>query len=403
MFNEIDNGSYLIIFKENVMAKEHGLTVSLEEFGLSKYEARAYVALITHGTISASEVAYYAELPRTKVYPVLLKLQQKKLAIISKSKPVMCTGIAPEDAFDEIVHEQINKVDAMNTLVSKLKKISEESKKARGAEEKRYFHLHSNYVVKQLRTMIGGAKSSMCITADAWGMSILAECKEELLSILRRDLDVRLIIPTQVIGSESFRAMPEGIKIRSSEIIQNCFIFDDTELLLIDNTNGRGAVFSSTDVLGANQTRLFDQIWKGALKIDNLTEMTKSQALEVCRIINIVNENGLGFTLNSIIGSKIKLVDYVKFLEKNGISLRDKTFEQILDLVNSTLEITCSGSAQYDERSKNIILESKLNSGHSLPWAMLLENYLEQKGYHSKLIYRSDSHKGEFVHIKIDQ
>ena len=118
------------------MVNDNALTVSLEEFGLSKYEARAYVTLITKGTISASELAYYSELPRTKVYPILLKLEKKKLAIISKSKPIMCTAIAPEDAFDDIVHDQINKVNAMNTLVSKLKKISEENKKSRGAEEK---------------------------------------------------------------------------------------------------------------------------------------------------------------------------------------------------------------------------------------------------------------------------
>lgn len=385
------------------MARERELTVSLEEFGLSQYEARAYVALIMRGTISASEVAYYADLPRTKVYPVLLKLQQKKLAILSKSKPVMCTGIAPEDAFDEVISEQITKVDAMNTLISKLKKISEDSKKARGAEEKRYFHLHPNYIVNQMKTMIVGAKSSIHITADSWGMSILAECKEEVLSVLRRNLDVRLVIPAQVIGSEPFRAIPDGVRIRSSEIIQNCFIFDDTELLLIDNTNGRGAIFSSTDILGSNQTRLFGQIWKSALKIDNLTEMTRVQALEVCKIINTINENGLGFVLNSIVSSKTKLIDFVKFLEKNGISLKDRTLEQVVDLVNSTLEITCSGKAQYDEKTHNITLESKLNSGHSLPWAMLLQSYLEQKGRHSKMIYRSDSHKGEFVHLKLNQ
>ncbi|MEW6043959.1 MAG: helix-turn-helix domain-containing protein [Thermoproteota archaeon] len=384
------------------MGKEHELTVSLEEFGLSKYEARAYVTLITHGSISASEVAYYAELPRTKVYAVLLKLQQKKLAILSKSKPVMCTAIAPEDAFDEIVHEQINKVEAMNTLVSKLKKISEESKKARGAEEKRYFHLHPNYVVNQLRVMVDGAKSSIHITADSWGLSILAECKEELLSVLRRNLEVRLIVPTQVIGSESFRAIPDGVKIRSSEIVQNCFIFDDTELLLIDSTNGKGAIFTATDILGGNQTRLFSQLWKNALKIDNLSEMTKSQALEVCKIINIINENGLGFALHSIVSSKTKFVDFVKFLEKNGVSLKDKPFEEILDIVNSTLEMTCSGRLQYDQKTNNIILESKVNSGHSLPWAMLIESYLEQKGNHPKLIYHSDSHKGELIHLKIN-
>ncbi len=383
------------------MGKEYELTVSLEEFGLSKYEARAYVTLITKGTISASDVAYYSELPRTKVYPVLLKLQQKKLAMLSKSKPVMCTGIAPEDAFDEIVHEQINKVDAMNTLVSRLKKISEESKKARGAEEKRYFHLHSNYVVNQLKTMIDGAKSSIRIMTDSWGLSIMAECKEELLSVLRRDLEVKLIVPTQVIGSESFRTMPDGVKIRSSEITQNCFIFDDTELFLIDSTNGKGAIFSATDILGGNQARLFAQIWKGALKIDNLTEMTKSQALEVCKIINVINENGLGFALHSNINSKVKFVDFVKCLEKNGISLKDKSLEEILDIVNSTLEMTCSGRLQYDKKTNSIILESKINSGHSLPWAMLIESYLEQRGNNAKLIYHADSHKGEQIHLKI--
>jgi sugar-specific transcriptional regulator TrmB len=383
------------------MGKEREITVSLEEFGLSQYEARAYVTLITRGTISASEVAYYAELPRTKVYPVLLKLQQKKLAILSKSKPVLCTGIAPEDAFDDIVHEQIDKVEAMNNLVSKMKKISEESKKSRGAEEKRYFHLSANYVVNQMRTMVEGAKSSIHITADSWGLSILAECKEEMLSVLRRNLEIRLIVPTSVIGSESFRIMPEGVTIRSSEIIQNCFIFDDTELLLIDSTNGKGAVFSATDILGASQTRLFTQLWKDALKIDNLSEMTKSQALEVCKIINVINQNGLGFALHSILNSK-KFVDFTKFLEKSGISLKEKSLEQVLDIVNSTLEMTCAGKVQYDSKTNNIILESKVNSGHSLPWAMLIESYLEQKGNHPKMIYHSDSHKGEMIHLKIN-
>lgn len=384
------------------MVKEHELTVSLEEFGLSKYEARAYVTLVTKGTISASEVAYYSELPRTKVYPVLLKLQQKKLAILSKSKPVMCTAIAPDDAFDEIVHEQINKVDAMNTLVSNLKKISEESKKSRGAEEKRYFHLHQNYVVEQMRTMIDGAKSSIHIMSDSWGLSILAECKEELLSVLRRNLEVRLIVPSQVVGGEPFRAIPDGVKIRSSEIIQNCFIFDDTELLLIDSTNGKGAIFTATDILGGNQTKVFAQVWKIAFKIDNLSVMTKSQALEVYKIISVINENGLGFVLDSIINSKNKFVDFMKFLDKNGISLKDRSLEEILDIVNSTLEITCAGKIQYDPKTNNITLESKVNSGHSLPWAMLIGSYLEQKGQSTKMTYHADSHKGELVHLKIN-
>ena len=162
------------------MVNEHVLTVSLEEFGLSKYEAQAYVSLIAKGTISAGDLAYYSEIPRTKIYQTLLKLENKKLVIISKSKPIMCTAIAPEDAFDGIIHEQINKVNAMNTLISNLKKASEESRKTRGSEEKRYFHLSANNVLSQLQTMIEGSKSSIKMMTDQWGFELLAECKGQL-------------------------------------------------------------------------------------------------------------------------------------------------------------------------------------------------------------------------------
>jgi len=49
------------------MVNENALTVSLEEFGLSQYEARAYVTLISKGRISASELAYYSELTNKKM------------------------------------------------------------------------------------------------------------------------------------------------------------------------------------------------------------------------------------------------------------------------------------------------------------------------------------------------
>ena len=383
------------------MAKDHALTVSLEEFGLSKYESRAYIALISRGTISASELAYYAEIPRTKVYPILLKLEKKKLAIISKSKPIMCTAITPDDAFDDIIHEQINKVNAMNTLVSNLKQVSEDTKKARGAEEKRYFHLNANNVLNQLRIMIEGSKSSLQMIVDPCGLNLLAECKEQLISVLRRDLDVKIIIPASQIGSESFRKIPDGAKVRMSDIVQNCFIFDNTELLIIDNNNGKGAIFSSTEILGINQSSVFTHVWKNALKTDSIADMTKNEALEICRTVQVINQNGLNHILSSIV-SKNKNIDLLKLLEKNGINLKSKTLNEVIELIDSTLQITCAGHIDFDENNKNISIESKLNSGHSLPWVVVLENYLQKQGFKTKTILQNNSHKGERTHIKIN-
>lgn len=385
------------------MVNEHILTVSLEEFGLSKYEAQAYVALIAKGTISASELAYYSEIPRTKIYPTLLKLENKKLAIISKSKPIMCTAIAPEDAFDDIIHEQINKVNAMNTLITNLKKTSEESRKARGSEEKRYFHINANNVLSQLQTMIEGSKSSIKIMTDQWGFGLLAECKEQLLSVARRNLDVKLLVSPTQIGSEAYRTIPDGVEIRASEITQNCFIFDETELLMINSNDGKGAIFSSTEILGINQEKIFSNIWKNAIKTKALADMTKTEAQEIYKIIKTINELGLTFILNSTIVSKKPEFDMFKLLEKSGISLKSKSLDDIIEMMDAVIQVTCSGHVNFEASNKNITVESKLNSGHSLPWVSVLEGCLQKQGYKTRAVYQSNSNKGEKVHIKISK
>ncbi|RMW37475.1 MAG: TrmB family transcriptional regulator [Nitrosopumilus sp.] len=385
------------------MVNEHALTVSLEEFGLSKYEAQAYVALIAKGTISASELAYYSEIPRTKIYPTLLKLENKKLAIISKSKPIMCTAIAPEDAFDGIIHEQINKVNAMNTLVSNLKKASEESRKSRGSEEKRYFHISANNVLSQLQTMIEGSKSSIKIMVDQWGFGLLAECKEQLVSVLRRNLDVKVLVLPAQICSEPYRAIPDGVEIRASDITQNCFIFDETELLMVNNENGKGAIFSSTDILGVNQEKVFSHIWKNATKTKALADMTKTEAQEIYKIIKTVNETGLTHILNSTMFSKKPEFDLFKLLEKNGVSLKSKSLDDVIEIMDAVLQITCSGHVNFEANTKNITVESKLNSGHSLPWVSILDGCLQKQGYKTRTVFQNNSSKGEKVHIKISK
>jgi len=385
------------------MVNEHALTVSLEEFGLSKYEAQAYVALISKGTISASELSYYSDIPRTKVYPTLLKLENKKLVIISKSKPIMCTAIAPEDAFDSIIHEQINKVNAMNTLVSKLKKASEESRKTRGSEEKRYYQISANNVLSQLQKMIEGSKSSIQIAVDQWGLGLIPECKDQLISVIRRHLDVKILVPTVLIGSEAYRAIPDGVKIRASDVVQNCFIFDETEILMISEENGKGVNFSSTEILGNNQSKLFSNIWKNAIKTESLADMTKSESQEVYKIIKVINENGLNHVLNSLIVSKKSDGDMIKLLEKNGVNLKTKSLDDVIEMIDAAMQIMCSGHVNFDANNKNITIESKLNSGHSLPWVSILDGYLQKKGYKTRMIFQNNSNKGEKTHIKISK
>jgi len=384
-----------------MLRKEQDLTISLETFGLSKYEAQAYVTLITKGTISASELAYYAKIPRTKVYPTLLKLEKKRLAIISKRKPIICNAIAPEDAFDELIHDQINRVNGMNSVVTKLKRTYENSKKARGTEEKRYFNLSPNHVSSQLKTMIEKSKSSILVMMDTWGLNLFAQCREEILHALRKNVDIKLILPLSLVGSESFRVIPNDVKIRISEITQNCVLCDHSEILLIDSNNGKGVIFTSTQVLENNYAKIFSRIWKEAEKIGSVKEMGKNHVQEIFKIIDVLRENGLGFALNSTLCSEGKEIDWIKLLEKNGINLKRLDFEELVKIIDGGLQITCAGQIQQIEDDNHIVIESKMNSGRSLPWAMILDRYLNLKGHKTRLMYQNHSRNGEKVHIKI--
>ena len=251
--------------------------------------------------------------------------------------------------------------------------------------------------------MIDGSKSSIQITIDQWGLGLLSECKDQLLSVIRRNLDVKIIIPPSLIGSEAQRMIPDGIKIRASDVVQNCFIFDETEILIVSEENGKGINFSSTEILGSNQGKLFSNIWRGAIKTECLADMSKSEAQEIYKIIRIVNESGLNHILNRVIVSKKLDTEMIKLLENNGVNLSSKSLDDVIEMMDAAMQIMCSGHVNFEANTKNITVESKLNSGHSLPWVSILDGYLQKKGYKTRMVFQNNSSKGEKTHIKISK
>ena len=384
------------------MLIENPLTISLEELGLSKYEASVYYTLISRGEATGSELAYYAEIPRTKIYPTLLKLEKKKLARISKRKPIMCIAISPEDAFDSIIHEQINKVNSMNSLVTDLKKINEKSKKTRGSEEKQFFQFSANNTLDQLRLLIDDAQFSISLMVDENGLNLLAACKEQLLSALTRGIKIKMIVPSSQINSESFNIIPNGITIRMQDTYQNYCVFDESKVLLIDTDTGKGESYSTSEILGKKQSSDFSEVWKKSLKTDSLEGKTSQEIHEINEMIKTIDSQGLYHILNSSFNSKNIQFDLLSLLDSRGINLKSKDLKKIIGIINSVLHITCSGNVEFDKNNKTITIESKVNRGHSLPWGTILESYLRENGHNPMMIYQKKSSDGEKIHIKIN-
>lgn len=69
----------------------------LRQFGLTEYEARAYLALLAHPSATGYEVAKYSGLPRAKIYEVLTALTREALVDTSQEEGhVRYHPLAPE-------------------------------------------------------------------------------------------------------------------------------------------------------------------------------------------------------------------------------------------------------------------------------------------------------------------
>ena len=375
---------------------------NLEEFGLSKYEARAYLTMIGKGSLAASEIAYYANLPRTKIYQTIKKLEKKRLAVVSKQKPLICSAIPPEEAFAEIVNLHERRVRNMRKIVDRLQKINDEGQRPKGSEERRYFMLDANAALEKIGNLIAGSRSSVIATLDQWGLRLISQCKPSLVKAITGGVRTRFILGAQCIGNENIFQLPEGIDLRTSEVLSNLIIIDSTHMVSVDSSNGKAALFSSTDSFGALQSKNFELVWSRAGELRYLLDREPalaSKAVELARIL----ENGLSLKmLEYAVGGMDMPAELVETIdEKYGLKISDMDAIEVMDLIDSALKISCLGGLKHDKSNNIVSLQSKVESKHILPWALVLGSYFKRVGNEPHIMQQGKS--AQLVHLRLSK
>lgn len=381
------------------------LVGSLEEFGLSKYEAKAYLTMIDKGSLAASEIAYYSNLPRTKVYPTLKKLEKKKLSAISQKKPLICSAIPPEEAFGEIVELHERRLKNMKKIVDKLRRINEEGQASTGSEERRYFVIDPKSALEKVGNLIASSKSSINAVLDVWGIRLISQCKLSLIRAVTNGIRIRLVIANQCIGNENLFLLPEGIDLKIGNVSSNIIIIDSNNMISVDSSNGKAAVFTSMDIFGLSQLRNFEEQWNNAIEVKHIVDTEPGIALQAIQLTKIV-ENGLlscmfTYAINPCTNSSTLLI---KSMEKCGIRVSDTNVNKILNIIDSALRMTYSGSLKHDKSNNIISIQSKIDRKPVFPWAILLTSYFNHIGNESRIMQNSEQDSNaEIIHIKLSK
>ncbi|KAB1198799.1 MULTISPECIES: TrmB family transcriptional regulator [Haloferax] len=92
----------------------------LEQFGLSAYAARTFVALTTFGSGTATEISEISNVPRTRVYDAVDELQERGLVDVQQSSPKQFWAVSAETAQRILVQEIEHRTDRLNSALNAL-------------------------------------------------------------------------------------------------------------------------------------------------------------------------------------------------------------------------------------------------------------------------------------------
>jgi sugar-specific transcriptional regulator TrmB len=84
-----------------------------ERFNLGEYEIDAYLAVLEHGELTASEIADRTDIPQPRVYDTVRSLSDRGLVELRESRPMKIVAVDPQDAFGNIQSSLTELVDEL--------------------------------------------------------------------------------------------------------------------------------------------------------------------------------------------------------------------------------------------------------------------------------------------------
>lgn len=94
----------------------------LVECGLTDKEAKVYSTLSRLGPVKASILARELELPRSELYNLLKKLQDKGMVETTLERPMKFVAISFEIVIDQLIRDENMKIEELKAILNSMRK-----------------------------------------------------------------------------------------------------------------------------------------------------------------------------------------------------------------------------------------------------------------------------------------
>lgn len=260
------------------------LAGSLQSLGLTEYESRSYLSLLSLGIADARTLCEEANVPSSKIYSIMNKFQLMGLAEPQQSKPAKFRALDPSIGLTKLMEnreKQINSLkESVPLLESELQKIYSLGEEEAGVSRtffnlefgmKNHFQKHLAHLTNAKSELLSYLVASCLDGARIYGQSV----KHDIVThVIRNRVKTRIVLGArnkkQIEGF--LTGLPESkyIEIRITEQMHAPFhVIDGKSVVtVIDNPlikNGRIASLYAIDPSLARELRDgYGSLWNSA-------------------------------------------------------------------------------------------------------------------------------------------
>jgi len=152
-----------------------------ERFDFAEYEVKAYLTVLEHGELTASELAERADIPQPRVYDTVRDLAESGLVELQESRPMKVLAVDPEESFGDLKSSLSTLVDGLAT------RYVEPARDAEGASLVK----SRSTILRYLEEIIEDAEYELLLSLDT---DLLSEFGDSIATAHDRGVAVDLLL-----------------------------------------------------------------------------------------------------------------------------------------------------------------------------------------------------------------
>ncbi len=170
------------------MQLDEKVLATLQKIGLTYYGARAYAALVEMGPSTAGRIAEEAQVPRSKIYEVLKRLEEEKWITVERGRPLTYKVRHPREAIEERKSALYADVDYASTELARV------HERHMVKEAPRVWLIRGmDNITSRTLDMMDRAKHDISLLGAIYSPEEIERLKHEIARARKKGISVRII------------------------------------------------------------------------------------------------------------------------------------------------------------------------------------------------------------------